>query len=195
VTGHDGGSAKRLDAFLATPFGVAIGDYRVADSTIDTDGSFVAIARGLVSGTLTLRTALRSLFMDNQAATPVVGFDVQLFQPGLAFKLTQDGISTTTDAFIVSFGEGSEVFYESGGQVFAGMSMLREFEKAMQGAAAGGEGGPSVGFGNGDMARPTASFLAGFLASQTRESLLVNGSASAGPAVNLDATVTNSTQQ
>ena len=45
------------------------------------------------------------------------------------------------------------------------------------------------------MARPSATFLASFLAAQTRDSLLVNGGEAGSPAVNLDMTVTNSSQQ
>jgi filamentous hemagglutinin family protein len=193
ITGRDGAEARRFETFLTTPFGVAFGDYKVADANIGTSGTLVSIARGFASGTLTLRTALRSIFMNNRAATPVPGFDVQLFQPKFAFKLVQDGMKTTSDAFIVNFGEGSEVFFEMNGMVFAGMSMVREFEKAMQGAS-GGTGGASP-FGTGQMARPTATFLASFLAAQTRDSLLVNGGDEDSPAVNLDMTVTNSSQQ
>ncbi|MBX3530644.1 MAG: leukotoxin LktA family filamentous adhesin [Rhizobiaceae bacterium] len=192
VTGRDGAEATRFETFLSTPFGVTFGDYRVADANIGTNGTVVSILRGFASGTMTLRTALRSILMNNRAATPVPGFDVQLYQPKFAFKLMQDGMTTTTDAFIVNFGEGSEVFFEMNGMVFAGMSMVREFEKALQGAGGGDATSP---FSNGQLARPSATFLASFLAAQTRDALPVNGGDENSPAVNLDMTVTNSSQQ
>ncbi len=185
VTGLGGGEASRFDAFLAAPAGIAFGDYRVADSAIGTNAADVSITRGFVRGVLTLRTALRNILVNNRAATPVAGFDVQLFQPKFAFKLVQSGMTTTTDAFIVDFGEGSEVFFESGGMVFAGMSMVREFEKLAQGA--GGAGSDIAAFfTDGTMARPTATFLARFLAAQTRRSLVTNDGEDDEPAVNLD---------
>jgi filamentous hemagglutinin family protein len=205
VTGRGGTEATRFDTTLVAPFGAAFGDYRVADAEVATTGTLVTFDRGFSTGTLTLRTAARNVFMNNRAATPVAGFDVQLFQPTFAFKLRQDGMSTTTDAFIVNFGEGSEVFFELNGTVFAGMSMVREFEKAMQGAgSATGSSAGSIGsvggglaalFNSGAMARPTAGFMASFLAAQTRQSLVVNGDDEEEPAVNLDGTVTNSSQQ
>jgi hypothetical protein len=205
VTGPSGTEATRFDATLVAPFGAAFGDYRVADAEIATTGTLVTFDRGFSTGTLTLRTAARNIFLNNRAATPVAGFDVQLFQPTFAFRLRQDGMSTTTDAFIVNFGEGSEVFFERNGTLFAGMSMVREFEKAMQvagSAATGGAGtdggtdaSPAALFNSGGMARPTASFMASFLAAQTRQSLVVNGDDEEEPAVNLDGTVTNSSQQ
>ena len=192
ITGRNG-SAANFAAFISAPYGIEIGDYSVATSTIDTDASFLSIARGYVTGTFTLKTALRKIFMDNRSPRPVKGFDVQLFQPTFAFRLRQDGYSTTTNAFIVQFGEGSEVFFESNGAVYAGMSMLREFDR-MAGAAMASGGVSSPLWPGTSLAFPSASFMTRFLHQQTLESMLIREDEDE-PAVNLDAAVINSIQQ
>ena len=193
VTGRNGGSAANFAAFISAPHGTAIGDYNVVQSTIDTDGSLLSIARGYVTGTFTLRTALRKIFMDNRSPRPVKGFDVQLFQPSFAFRLVQDGNATTTNAFIVQFGEGSEVFYESNGAIYAGMSMVREFDRMLGSAMASG-GTASPLWPGASMSSISAVFMTEFLRQQTLESMLIREDEDE-PAVNLDATVVNSTQQ
>ncbi len=174
VTGAGGGSAVNFAAFLSTPHGVEFGDYRVVDSTIDTDGTLVSIARGYVQGTMTLTTAVRKIFMNNRRVTPVRGNDVQLFQPSFSFRLKQDGFRTTTNAFIVQFGSGSEVFFERDGVLFAGMSLMRELETMLSqaSAGAGGSSSPAV-FSNGELQSVSAAFLVQFLAQQTQDAMIV----------------------
>ncbi|WP_179145253.1 leukotoxin LktA family filamentous adhesin [Rhizobium sp. RU36D] len=189
VTGAGGADAQTLQAFLTTPRGVAIGDYRVATSSLRTSGSFVSIARGVVTNTMTLNTSMRDIFMNNRSPVPVNGFDVQLFQPDYRFKLVQEGMRTTTDAFYVQFGPGSETYFERNGLLYAGMSMSRDINLALQSAGSGGDE-DETGAGSG-MTGPTAAALLDFLAQQTRPALAVDPNSGPGPAVRLDNTVTN----
>jgi filamentous hemagglutinin family protein len=181
--GAQGGSAMNLALSLSAN-DVVVGDYRVVDATIDTDGTLLSIARGYVEGTMTLKTAVRKIFMNNRRVTPVTGNDVQLFQPSFAFKLKQENFRTTTNAFIVQFGPGSEVFFERDGLLFQGLSMVRELETALASATPGGSSEELATFAGGQLQHVTAAFMARFLTAQTQKAMIVREDDDE-PAVNL----------
>jgi hypothetical protein len=105
VTGYKGGVSGKVALNVDAPAGLDFGQLRAKQIDLITTADGVSIASGYVPGRLSMLTPSVNLLMNNQDTTPQP-VNVQLYQPGYAFKLLQNGRSTFTDAYVLYFGDG-----------------------------------------------------------------------------------------
>jgi mucin-19 len=78
---------------------------------------------------LKLTTPDAVIWDDNRSPRPVLGFDVQLFQPSQSFFLYQNGFRTDTNAVVIQYDERAQVVEERNGYVMAGGSLVRDIDR------------------------------------------------------------------
>jgi hypothetical protein len=103
VTGYRGGIADGANLTINAPNGLDFANLDVDTAVITTTAHDVVIAHADIPNSLTLTTPDGTIFDDNASADdpPVIG--VQLYQPGGVFTLTQRGVITTTDTYVISY--------------------------------------------------------------------------------------------
>jgi len=104
VTGYKGAVAGRALLNVDAP-AIAFGKLWANQAELHTRANEVSVSQGYVTGWLSLLTPSVNLLMDNISTAPRP-VDVQLHQPAYAFKLSQSGRSTFTDAYILNFANG-----------------------------------------------------------------------------------------
>ncbi|WP_307719045.1 beta strand repeat-containing protein [Massilia glaciei] len=103
VSGYQGGFASSVDLRIDAPYGLLFPTFRAKAATVSSTSHSNRIDKGYVTGTLHFITPTGSMMMNNVNPTSVAGAAVQLYQPGFAFSLTQDGIHYTTDAYVTQY--------------------------------------------------------------------------------------------
>jgi len=129
LTGYEGGIGNSATLTIDAPNGVLIPELRERDATISTNASVVTIDKALIAHTLDLTTAWDNIWVDDQSASPKNGVDVDLFQPGGSFYLTQNATLTTTNAFVVQYGDNSAIVDQLFGGSYLGASFVRDFDR------------------------------------------------------------------
>ncbi len=130
LTGYKGGVGDSATiGTIDAPNGVLIPELWEGDTTIATNASLVTIESAVVTRTLDLTTASDKIWVNDQTSAPRNGFDVQLFQPGYAFYLTQNGTFTTTNAFVVQYDDNSAIVDQLSGNIDLGASFARDFNR------------------------------------------------------------------
>ncbi|WP_210254868.1 hypothetical protein [Methylocapsa sp. S129] len=129
LTGYNGGIGNSATLTIVAPNGVVIPELRERSATISTDASLVAINSAMIVDTLDLTTSHDNIWVNDQSSRPANGADVQLFQPGYAFYLTQNGTSTATNAFVVQYGDNSAIVDQLSGNIYLGASFARDFDR------------------------------------------------------------------
>lgn len=79
---------------------------------------------------LKLTSPLANIWADNRTPRPVLGYDAQLFQPSKQFNLYQSGARTTTNAYVVQYGERAEII-ANGNSTRSGGSLVRDIDRIM----------------------------------------------------------------
>ncbi len=138
VTGYRGGVADRAAMTINAPGGVDVDQLYLLDGRFKSNGPNFTIGDAFIPGSLEWGTPWRTFWMNNRNQTPVLGNDVQLYDPGFAFSMSQTGSMTRTDSYVVRYGSGSQIGMLRNGETYLGASFVRDFERALQ-APGGGE--------------------------------------------------------
>ena len=138
VTGFQGGTATSAHLSI-DPLAIIVNQYRVVDSTFVTDASFISFLNGYVPGQMMLTTGSNRILLDNRSPAPSAWANLQLYQPGGVFTLTQAGNAGFTNSYVVLYnGDISATVsnYSSSHtccSVYTGSSMIRNVPNDTQG--------------------------------------------------------------
>ncbi|MGN6461244.1 MAG: beta strand repeat-containing protein, partial [Pseudolabrys sp.] len=136
VSGFNGGVATWANLNIDPPV-VIIDTYRVTDSTLTVDSPDLTIASGYVPGQMTLNIPAGQVLLDNRGPGPVNGPNLQLYQPGGAFSMSQIGNTNYSDTYVVRYDATiSSVITNYGGGPFGGTAFVRNSQEDMQNAGA-----------------------------------------------------------
>ena len=125
VTGPNGGMAQNVTLNINAP-STEVGNFFATDAKVTTTGSHFGIDNGFVSGKLVLTVAGQTIVLDNRSPVPNSGANVQMYGPGQNFYLDQNGRSTYTSIFIVSYDEQAAPTALS---LYPGGSFIRDFPR------------------------------------------------------------------
>src|SRR5258708_29306961 len=106
---------------------------REGQADIKTNALDFGIADATINQWLKLTTPDAVIWDDNRSPRPVLGFDVQLFQPSQSFFLYQNGFRTDTNAVVIQYDERAQVVEERNGYVMAGGSPVRDIDPVKPG--------------------------------------------------------------
>jgi hypothetical protein len=102
---------------------------REGQADITTNALNFGIVEARIDQWLKLTTPDAIIWDDNRSPRPVLGFDVQLFEPSKSFFLYQDGFGSDTNAVVVQYGETAQVVEERNGYVLPGGSLVRDIDR------------------------------------------------------------------
>jgi len=129
MTGYRGGVGTFASVFIDTPNEVLIPRLYETNATISTSSPLIVIRDGYVTQTMGLTTPYETLWLDNTTPRPVLGNDVQLYQPTLRFDLVQGRYATLTNAYIVQYGLPAEITDRLGAGFYFGASLARDIDR------------------------------------------------------------------
>jgi mucin-19 len=129
LTGYQGGQGLRANVYVDAPNGVLMSLLREGQADIKTNALDFGIADATINQWLKLTTPDAVIWDDNRSPRPVLGFDVQLFQPSQSFFLYQNGFRTDTNAVVIQYDERAQVVEERNGYVMAGGSLVRDIDR------------------------------------------------------------------
>ena len=129
LTGFQGSVGHSAALTIDAPNGIYIP--RLAETTVNigTNAQQITIADALLTGTMRITTATSNLWFNDVSSQPVLGNDVQFFRLGDEFYLSQNGISTTTNATVVSYGSNAIIHEDVNGIIFNGASLVRDIDR------------------------------------------------------------------
>ena len=104
VEGYKGGVASQVDLRVDAPAGLVLPSLRAHTANITSTAHDNRIDRGYVTGTLRLTSPDAVLRMNNNSAATVPDVTLQLYTPGYAFMLGQQGRQFLTDAYVTRYG-------------------------------------------------------------------------------------------
>ncbi|HKK14553.1 MAG TPA: hypothetical protein VKA14_07825, partial [Gammaproteobacteria bacterium] len=108
VTGYRNGVARKVQLSVDAPAGLDLQRLAGANTVLQTSARRVDMKQADVPETLRLITPVTELLVDN--TTPrLSNVDVQLTEPDHGFRLLQNGIRTTTTAYVMHYARGYEV--------------------------------------------------------------------------------------
>jgi hypothetical protein len=131
LTGYQGGQGLRANVFVDAPNGVLMPALREGQADIRTNALDYGIADATIGEWLKLTTPDVVVWDDNRSPRPVLGFDVQLFQPSKSFFLFVNGSRTDTSSVVVQFSERAQVIEERNGEVLEGGSLVRDIDRLL----------------------------------------------------------------
>jgi uncharacterized protein YaiE (UPF0345 family) len=102
ITGYRGGVATSANVNIDPPQ-IIMDRLSVTDIVLIVDSPNLSIEDGYVPGRMVLSTPGGDILMDNRTPAPVGGFNLQLYQPGGAFKMQQAGNDNFTDTHVVYY--------------------------------------------------------------------------------------------
>jgi len=129
ITGANGGPAQTMNLTIDAPGCTNVGQFSVTDATVTTNGGHFSIASGNVPGKLVLTMPGQVIVLDNRSPVPVVGPSVQMYGPGSLFNFSQDGFTTTTSNYVVSYGVLSAITALG---AYPGMAFVRDVPRDMK---------------------------------------------------------------
>ncbi|WP_168192777.1 leukotoxin LktA family filamentous adhesin [Undibacter mobilis] len=125
ATGYQGGVATRANLNIDPPQ-VVIDQYRIVDSILIVDSPALTIASGYVPGQMLLMTPAGQILLNNRGPGPVGGNNLQLYQPGGAFTMQQNGNANFSNTQVVYYDSTiSSTIINYGGGNFTGSSFVR----------------------------------------------------------------------
>jgi hypothetical protein len=135
MTGFDGAIATLGNLNIDAPAGLAIGNLAFDNLRLITSAEVVSIAKGLIVDTMYLSTPDPIIWINNQNPQPINGVNVQLYQQGGTFSLTQNYNTTITSTDVVNYQLGYGVISTSygGSGNYGGTSVVRDIPRQMNG--------------------------------------------------------------
>lgn len=132
VTGFNGGVATSVNLSLNAPV-VAIDQYKAVDSTLTVHSPRLIIVDGYVPGQMTLNVPAGQILLNNRSPAPVGNIDLQLYQPGGLFSMSQIGNANLTNTYVVWYdATASSIITNYSGGNFGGTSFVRNVVEDMQ---------------------------------------------------------------
>ena len=138
VTGFNGGVATSANIKI-DPIAIIIDQFRVVDAIFVTDSPNVTIVNGFVPGQLMLTTLTENILLNNRSPVPSAWANLQLYQPGGVFTMSQNGNANVTDSYVVFYnGDISSTVTNYVGShnccsAFNGSMMIRNIANETQG--------------------------------------------------------------
>jgi hypothetical protein len=129
ITGANGGTAQTMNLTIDAPGGTDVGQFSVTDANVTSNGGHFSIASGNVPGKLVLTMPGQVIVLDNRSPVPTIGPSVQMYGPGSLFNFLQDGFTTTTSNYVVSYGVLSAITALG---AYQGMAFVRDVPRDMK---------------------------------------------------------------
>ena len=129
ITGYQGGIGTSAQLTIDAPNGLYVSQLREADAVIATNAFQIAMGDPTITNTLRLTTPDQVLLFDDASSQPVLGANVQFYQPSKDFYLTVDNRFIRTDSYIVQYDAGAQVQQDFGGALINGPSFVRDFDR------------------------------------------------------------------
>ncbi len=129
LTGYAGGIGQTADLAIDAPGGLLLSRLSENTVSISTTARQVTIADALLTGTMRLVTPTSNLWFNDVSSRPVLGNDVQFYQPDDRFYLLQSGTDTITNSYIVQYGAGAAIHENVNGVIFNGASLVRDIDR------------------------------------------------------------------
>jgi hypothetical protein len=140
LTGPDGTVATFAQVNVDAPAGVVMPHVFVSETLMTTTAEFVDVINAIVpiqgtspmAGTFLLTTPSQTVFVDDRSQTPKANppSNIQMFLDGNPFTMTLDGISTSTDSFVVVYDDTVELT-DVLGLPYDGISLVRDTVRQM----------------------------------------------------------------
>jgi len=125
VTGFNGGVATSANLNIDPPM-ILMSQYRVIDSVLIVDTPRLIIVSGYVPGQMALYTPAGYILLDNRTPAPVGSPNLQLYQPGGVFSMSQIGATNFSNTQVVWYDQSiASVITNYGGGDFGGTSFVR----------------------------------------------------------------------
>lgn len=130
LTGKNGEVGHSASVFIDAPNGLVMPFLRERDTSISTTASLLEINSGTILGTLKLVTPWEAIWMNNRSSRPILGYEVQLFQPTGNFFLTQNVYATATNSFVTQYGPLAQIYDDLFGTYYLGASLVRDINRS-----------------------------------------------------------------
>ncbi|MDP1582086.1 MAG: hypothetical protein Q8M18_01530, partial [Bradyrhizobium sp.] len=134
VTGFNGAVATFANLNIDPPM-ILMNQYQVVDSILVVDTPRLIIVSGYVPGQLALYTPAGYILLDNRTPAPVGNSNLQLYQPGGVFSMSQIGATNFSNTQVVWYDQSiASVITNYGGGDFGGTSFVRNSLGDMRGS-------------------------------------------------------------
>jgi hypothetical protein len=181
LTGYGGGVGQSASVTIDAPNGLIIPQLRETTASITTNALQIAMGDPTISKTMRLATPDQILWFNDVSSQPVLGVNVQFYQPSHDFFVDVDNRSIQTDSYIVQYDAAASVQQFYNGSLINGPSFVRDFGRLDE---TGNEGDPTLT--SDDLSGPWYFPVEKFDRHLAAMNARLMSKTSAGPAVNLE---------
>ena len=129
ITGYQGGIGTSANLTIDAPNGIYIPQLRERNAVITTTALQITMGDPTIIDTFLLTTPDQILLFDDASARPLLGNNVQFYQPDDDFYAVISNRSIRTDSYIVQYDAEAQVQQDFEGALINGPSFVRDFDR------------------------------------------------------------------
>ncbi|WP_210254969.1 hypothetical protein, partial [Methylocapsa sp. S129] len=129
ITGFGGAVGNSANLTVDAPNGLYVPILREATAVITTDALQISMVDPTITKSMLLTTPDQVLWFNDVSSQPVLGNNVQFYQPDDEFYLQVNNRFVKTDSYIVQYDASAQVQQEFDGALINGPSFVRDFDR------------------------------------------------------------------